>query len=58
MLEGPGIELRLVPEAGGGVGIREVLLRVAARPGAAGEHRFGPRSVLRLAGKGLATWSF
>jgi hypothetical protein len=58
VLEGPGVELRLIPQAGGARGIREILMRVSGRPRGQAEFRFGPTSVLRFEGNGLATWSF
>jgi len=58
VLEGPGVELRLIPQAGGARGIREILMRVRGRPRGQAEFRFGPKSVLRFEGNGLVTWSF
>jgi hypothetical protein len=58
VLEGPGVELRLIPQAGEARGIREILMRVRGRPRGQAEFRFGPKSVLRFEGNGLATWSF
>lgn len=58
VLEGPGVELRLVPQAGGARGIQEILMRVRGKPRGRAEFRFGPKSVLRFEGNGLATWSF
>ena len=58
VLEGPGVELRLIPQAGGARGIQEILMRVRGEPKGQSEFRFGPKSVLRFEGNGLATWSF
>jgi hypothetical protein len=58
VLQGPGVELRLIPQAGGARGIREIRMRVRGKPMGRAEFRFGPRSVLRFEGNGLATWSF
>lgn len=55
-LEGPGFELRLIPQTDKLRGIQEITMRVVRKPEQA-EFRFGPRSVLKFHGNGLATWS-
>jgi uncharacterized protein DUF5829 len=57
ILEGPDLELRLIPQTDKLHGIQEITMRVAAKPNQA-EFRFGARSVLKFGGNGLATWSF
>lgn len=57
VLKGPGVELRLVAGTGDARGIREITMRVRGAPEGQTEFRFGPNSVLRFHGNGLATWS-
>lgn len=57
ILEGPDIELRLIPQTDKLPGIREITMRVERKPEQA-EFRFGARSILKFHGNGLATWSF
>jgi len=58
VFKGPDIELRLVPEAEGLLGIQEITMRVRSRPKEQTEFRFGTKSVLKFRDNGLATWSF
>ncbi len=58
VLEGPDIELRLIPQTSQARGVQEITMRVNRRPDKQSEFRFGARSVLRFEGGGLARWSF
>lgn len=57
ILEGPDLELRVIPQTDKLRGIQEIKMRVEQKPKQA-EFRFGARSVLKFRGNGLATWSF
>lgn len=54
---GPDVQLRIVPASAGAGGIVELRLRLLRRTEAS-EHRFGPRSVLRIQPDATATWTF
>ena len=58
VLKGLGDELRLIARAGAARGVRAFTMRVTGKPKGPSEFRFGPRSVLKFHGDGLATWSF
>jgi hypothetical protein len=58
VLQGPDIELRLVPQTAEVRGVQQITMRVDRRPEKETEFRFGPRSVLSFGKDGLATWSF
>ena len=57
-LKGAGDELRLIAVTGEARGVRAVTMRVRGKPKGQTEFRFGPKSVLKFHGDGLATWSF
>ena len=57
VLKGLGDELRLIAGAGETRGVRAFTMRVTGKPKGPSEFRFGPRSVLKFHGDGLATWS-
>ena len=58
VLKGPDIELTLVPQTEGSLGIQEITMRVRRKPKEQDEFRFGTKSVLKFRDNGLATWSF
>jgi hypothetical protein len=58
VLEGPDIELCLVPQTAEVRGVQQITMRVDRKPEKETEFRFGPKSVLRFDKQGLATWSF
>ena len=58
VLEGPEIELHLVPQALQLRGLQEITLSVNRMPDRQTEFHFGARSVLRFDEDGLARWSF
>ena len=58
VLRGSVIELRLTAGTDEARGVREVTMRVRGKPKGPAEFRFGPKSVLKFHGDGLATWSF
>jgi len=58
VLQGPDLELRLLAETEGTLGIQEMTMRVRREPKDQTEFRFGAKSVLRFGNNGLATWSF
>ena len=58
VLEGPDIELRLIPQTAELRGVQQISMRVDRKPEKETEFRFGSRSVLRFVNDGLVTWSF
>jgi hypothetical protein len=58
ILEGPAIELHLVPQISQARGVQKITMKVNRRPDQQSEFRFGERSILRFESDGLATWSF
>lgn len=58
VLEGPDLHLTVVPAGPDRRGVTELRLKLRRAPSAPSEHRFGPRSVLRVESDGTATWSF
>ena len=57
VLEGPEIELHLIPQTSQLRGLQEIAMSVNRRPDRT-EFRFGARSLLRFEEDGLARWSF
>ncbi len=58
VLNGPDLELFLIPQTGEVRGVQEIAMRVRARPRERTEFCFGPRATLRFQDDGLAIWMF
>ena len=57
VLEGPDVELRLIPQTPQARGLQTITMSINRRPDKS-EFRFGARSVLRFEDDGFASWSF
>ncbi|MEO8448797.1 MAG: DUF5829 family protein [Gemmatimonadota bacterium] len=58
VLDGPDLHLTVLPVGPDRRGVTELRLKLQRAPSVASEHRFGARSVLKVARDGTATWSF
>lgn len=58
IMSGENIELSFIPQTATARGVQQITMHVAGKPQRQTEFRFGPKSVLKFHGNGLATWSF